>query len=208
MAVTTTVSYEEFILRKVPSWLNGTWGSAYLQTYGQQFDELLASFQEACRCGFILTCPEDALRFIGVERGMEQYPSESIEDYRLRLWNAWQAWRFAGTDKGITDQIKYAFGLTNVSIRDNGDWDPAPPDDNTDWWSRFWVVIDQPHPWTFHTWGEGTWGDGRRWGGTIETSQVELMRRIIRKWKASHAFCEGILLVNESGYEHFFSVRE
>lgn len=201
------VTFEEYIMRKVPSWFQGPVGSAMLEAIGKQQDNCLDMFRQAIMCRFIFMCPDDALKYIGAERNMEQYPNESLDDYRYRLWASWQAWRYAGTDKGITDQIKYAFNIENVSIRTNAQWDPAPPDGNTEWWSRFWVVIDQPHPWTVYRWGEGEWGDGRRWGCDITVDQRELLKRIIRKWKASHAYCEAII-IKFDGYELKYKVKE
>lgn len=201
MALTET----QYGVSKVPGWCKVGTGKKYLESIGQQCDVLKDEFDQATKASFTLVGPPDALPYIGTDRGLERYYNETDEDYAFRLWDAWSSKRLAGTDIGLLNQLKLATGLLNITIRNNRDW--TPPDGNVAWWSRFWVVIGQPNPWKMHRWGEKFWGDGRLWGADISLSDLELLRRVIKKWKPSHAYCEAILIIFEDGTELSFPVR-
>jgi hypothetical protein len=64
----------------------------------------------AAMSGMILTsyCTEDALALVGRERRLPRYPGETVEQYRARVHDAWDAWEFAGSDKGIIGQMQAA----------------------------------------------------------------------------------------------------
>ena len=207
----TDLEYTKYITLPgvVPPWLRRTWGKAFLQTFAYPLDALGDEHVAAVQAPWPWLAPSDALYYIGTERQLEKYPGEDEEIYRIRLWNAWDTWRLAGTEEGLLDQLYLAtasIGLTDITIRYNRDWEPAPPDGNTDWWSRFWVVIGEPHPWEMAVWGEGSWGDGRLWGASITIEQINLLKRVIKQWKASHSYCEAIL-IQFGEYEMSFPVR-
>lgn len=205
----TDVEYIRYVLTKVPPWLRREHGSAFLQSFAQELDLLADEHLAAAKAPWPWEAPTDALAYIGSERQLERYTGETDEDFRVRLWDAWETWFLSGTEDGLLNQLYLAtnyLGLTNISIRTNADWNPTPPDGNTGWWSRFWVVIGEPHPWTVHLWGQGSWGDGRDWGGSVTPDVINLLRRVIKKWKPSHAYCEAIL-IQFGSYEISYPVR-
>ncbi len=89
---------------------------------------------------------------------------------------------------GAVAGIGLALGLESIG---GADYDPAK------WW-RFELVVYQPHGMGDGTgvprWGSFTWGDGTRWGG-LPHDRVELLRRIVRKWKPAHAQCLRVKVV-------------
>jgi len=65
--------------------------------------------------GMMLTayCSDGAAALIGKERRLPRFIGEKLETYKLRLWNAWEAWEYAGADAGILGQLQAA-GLATV----------------------------------------------------------------------------------------------
>lgn len=64
-------------------------------------------------------------------------------------------------------------------------------------WDAFYIVIGQPHPFTFWS-----WGDDRKWGqpdwgwNGVKTGDQVLLRRLIieiQKYNAGHCSCRGLL---------------
>jgi hypothetical protein len=52
-------------------------------------------------------------------------------------------------------------------------------------WSQFDVVVDRPHPWSAKLWGAGFWG-GSNWGSSATTDEVNLVKRLLRQFRAGH----------------------
>ena len=196
-------TYKDYVMSQVPPWLQRSGGKEYLESHANHLDILKEALVAALESSWALNCPTDALAYIGSERQLEKYPNEDLETYRIRLWDAWNAWYWAGTEKGLIEQLKLATQLSNITVRTNAQWDDGPPDGNVNWWSRFWVIIGPPHPYTAHKWGTGRWGDGRLWGADIHPDDLELMRRVIKKWKPSHAYCDGIRIVFDDSEINF-----
>ena len=61
----------------------------------------------------------DALRPIGDEQSMPQYPIEDWLTYRNRLRDPWHAWTYAATERGVIEQLAAA-GVPNAQIFRNG----------------------------------------------------------------------------------------
>lgn len=81
--------------------------------------------------GLVLTpyCSGGAAALIGKERKLPRFTGESLANYKLRLWGAWDAWEYAGTEKGILGQLQAAGMSTTLrSLRfaefnfDTGQW--------------------------------------------------------------------------------------
>lgn len=211
MAQATKELYTDYVKKIVPPWLSKPNGAAFLDVMASQLDDLAEQYVSGVKNSWPLECNSDALGYLGAETGLERYPGEIEDDYRVRLWNAVDVWFWAGTETGVLDNLLLAtksWGITDISLRNNADW--TPPDSNVTWWSRFWVVIQPPHPWELHRWGVGAWGDGRLWGATITQPELDLMRRVIKKFKASHSYCEAIIIEFDNDgtpYEMSFPVR-
>jgi hypothetical protein len=141
---------------------------------------------------------EDVLALLGTERRMPRFPHESASSYRLRLMNAWEAWRYAGTSTVVLQQLD-AMGLS-AEIREPVDWDW---DGNAADWSRFWVVIKPPHPWVrAYRYGAPPTGDGKHfhdplvtYGSNMTIYEVLALRGLVRQWKPGHVRCQYIIVV-------------
>lgn len=137
--------------------------------------------------------PDDVLPLIGDERGMPRYPIETAAQYRARLIDAWNAYKFAGAEQTITAQFAHA-GYPGVAIQ----FDPAalgPNGEAAPYWSQFWVYFpfSSGHPVTSHgkNWGAFNWGDGTVYGLGVTVAFYQLIHGITRKWKPSRWICRG-----------------
>lgn len=81
--------------------------------------------------GMVLTayCSDGAAALIGKERKLPRFTGEKLASYKQRLWGAWDAWEYAGTEKGILGQLQAAGMSTTLrSLRfaefnfDTGQW--------------------------------------------------------------------------------------
>jgi len=77
---------------------------------------------------------ENALNLLGKERGIEPLKGESLEDYRARVINALDWWKFAGTVKGFKTVFKL-LGFEDVTI--------SPADPGGERWAEFKVVLQK-----------------------------------------------------------------
>ena len=72
------------------------------------------------------------------------------------------------------------------------------------YWSRFVVVIEQPHPWVPWLCGNGfvaaTGDDAKTCGSTALYGDVRTARQIARQWKSGHSINPYILLVLSGNY--------
>jgi hypothetical protein len=72
-------------------------------------------------------------------------------------------------------------------------------------WSRFAVIIEQPHPWTSWNYGDpnkfyGGSDDSPTYGTTATVGQVNSVKAIIRKWRAAHVLNPRIYVVLSGEY--------
>ena len=208
------MGYEEYQLSLHSPPLQGPYGELWARAHGALKDNHAQAAKEAVKARFVQVCPPDALEYHAEERGLERMPADTEAEWRARILAAWDLWKWAGTRKGVIDAIKLT-GLTSVGIRDYWDWpdpvgfgafggfvDPATHifyanGPSVGKWAKFWVVIDQPHPWVWEgAWGDpGVYGDGGTWGTTMTQGEAERVRRQIRQWKPAHAWCVNVILV-------------
>lgn len=139
--------------------------------------------------------PDDVLPLVGAERGMPRYPGETAAQYRARLLDAWNAYRFAGSEGTIVQQFEHA-GYPGVEIT----FDAAalgPNGEAAPYWSQFWVYFPftSGHPVTGDgpTWNSFTWGDGTLYGLDVTTGFYQLIHGIVRKWKPVRWICRGFI---------------
>lgn len=183
--------YRDWEPDALPPWLLGPNGLAFAQAFALNRDALAQGATEAIRARRLLECPEDALKYAGDDRGLEQWPGESNDSFRKRCQKAFQAYAEAGTDLGIVNRFSEV-GITAVCLRNrtfNGDDLPMQ-------WGRMWIVLTV-HPWTSEgAWGDpGVYGDGGTWGSTALPSDVARVRRLVKKWKSSHAAVVNIIVL-------------
>lgn len=139
--------------------------------------------------------PDDVLPLIGAERGLPRYPIETAAQYRARLIDAWNAYKFAGSEGTIISQFGHA-GFPGVEIV----FDAAalgPNGEAAPYWSQFWVFFpySSGHPVTGAgtTWGAFTYGDGTVYGLNVAVGFYSLIHGIVRKWKPSRWICRGFI---------------
>lgn len=215
----TATAWEEYLVALAPRWLRTPTAEALLQAIGTQLDALEQGARDAAKCSLVEQCPEDAIAYHAAARRLEQYPAETVTAWRARVAAAWSALHWLGTAKGIEDALK-ALGFSTAKVYGAFDappgwwgasWPPSPRNPKPSWWSgtwpvshgdtqwmsRFWVVLDAPGPfaWTQSSlWGAKNWG-GFLWGLDNATeAQVALVRRIVERWRPAHEVCDGILV--------------
>ena len=95
---------------------------ASVGTFGALYDYAMQGVSEAAASPMI---PHyDALRRLGDEQSMRQYPEESWTDYRLRLNAAWNTWDYAGDERSVVDQLAAA-GMPGAQVfrfTESGSW--------------------------------------------------------------------------------------
>jgi hypothetical protein len=181
-----------------PTVFQGTNGQKLMPgTLGVFFDAAAEGCNQAVKARFFDsdTFPPSALSYLGAGRSMPRYPLDTDATYTARLRDAWNIWPQAGTKYGIEAQLA-ALGLTaTVKDRSSVGWNW---DNDTDNWSRFWVVITG-HPWASWEWGDGTlWGDGKTWGSDATVDEVKSVRALVRKWKPAQVVCTNIIVVMDA----------
>ena len=187
-------SYKEFQVEDAPPWLQGPNGKALLETIGEAKDIVVTAAKDAVKCRFVDDAPQDALAYVGAGRNLVRYPADSDEGWRSRCRNAWNTWEFAGTGSTLQSELQLYLPNASWSIVANRDW-PSPPDRDTANWSRFWVIVESPHPWTsVPQWGSDAWGQNT-WGSNATSEQVRSVRGIVRKWKCARNICPQIIVV-------------
>lgn len=200
-----------------PSWLTEGEGESVQFSLGVIKD----AFVERCRQGLLARfpahSPEDALAFIGRDRGLIRGFAETADAYRLRLPLWLDAWITAGNAFTLMDQVAAYLSPYEVTIRivtNTGLWYtrtktgthgynmPTNPknwdwDGNTASWSRFWLII---YPLTSGIWQDMKWSDLTHWG-TPETwgsdatlEQIAAIRLIVSRFKAGGSSCEYIIV--------------
>lgn len=215
----TATVWSEYLRDLAPRWLRTPTAELLLDAIGVQLDSLEQGARDAAKCAHVEVCPEDAVSYHAAARRLEQYPDESLSAWRARVAAAWFALHWLGTAKGIEDAFA-ALGWTGAKVYGAHDappgwwvsaWPPAPRNPKPSWWvgawpvahgdtqwmSRFWVVLDAPGPWGWtasSAWGSKDWA-GFVWGITGATeAQVRLLRRIVERWRPAHEICDGILV--------------
>lgn len=129
----------------------------------------------------------DAVRLLGNETSMPQYPFETWEAYRSRLRTDWDTWSKAGDEDTITGQLALAGrpGAQIFRFSDNGSW------------SEFVVFYPAgTHPVT----GDRTYGSGLTYGGSstygvagITAEELAGYKDLITHWKPARWKCPWII---------------
>jgi hypothetical protein len=193
-------NYVDLYAAKMPYWLYGPQGEAWATAWGTLLDGIHDAAVQAVKCRMPLIAPADAVPVIANERNFDRVPRETIAQFRERVHNAWEAWRWAGTDKGIVDQLELT-GLSAVVVRNNQwVWD-SNSGNVANYWARFWVVVSAPQWSPDDTWGSGTWGDGGLWGfdATVTDADIKYVNKTIVKWKHAPTQCVHAIVVMDGG---------
>lgn len=216
-------NYRIWIQQIAPPWLRGEWGTKYLSMLGELADLERdgAGFATAFR--FLSKAPDDAVPLIAADSGpaqmplpgysgflyggMPRYPGETMASWRARIASRWETWPTAGTAIGVDAQLEaYISAIQSGVAPTITIWShqlpgtPIQPDRwnrdvNPTEWSRFYVVIDQPHPWEQSLIGEGEIGDESLIGTTMTLTEVRALRRLVHEWRSAHSSGVTFILV-------------
>lgn len=196
-------SHELQVALQAP-YLKKTWGERWDTATGLVTSALCELAVASAKCSIVRVAPADALPYIGEERGgIERAPSESVEDYRARLVNAWADWKKADSDPGVVG----ALGVLgyNVAIKRDRQWvhDASPPGAI---WARMWIILVDPLPaWPIvETWADmaakyptyADWAAARvGWGLEAPLDEIARITRIALKWTGSHTLVVNIIVI-------------
>lgn len=184
--------YRTWIPTRMPAWGQGKWFARYMHAFALYLDGLLQGAVESVKARALHIAPDDALPYAGADSSLPRYPTETLTAYRARLQRRFDDWPAAGTEIGLLGQLT-AFGLT-AEIKENADWNWDGSAEN---WSRFWVIVLTPNPWTDDgSWDDpGTWDDGGVWDTNMTVEEVSALRGIPRKFKPADVRCEHVIVV-------------
>ena len=144
--------------------------------------------------------PTDALYYIANERGLERVIligtgglQENETLHRLRLKHAWTIWQESGSQQGHVDELSWC-GLNNVRVFRRHEASTPPLAGSLyvrtfarEVWSQFDILLRKPMPIQELLWGGFFWGlGGVTWGTTLTTTEIQLLRRLIRDHKSAH----------------------
>ncbi len=182
-------TYEQIAKDLQPPFLRGARWLAFVGAIGAQIEVESVRAQEAARAGVIEEAPVDALPYLGADRKLPRYPSESDAVYRARLGQTFTAWRKSGTKNGLLDQLNAAFPGpiwgTLEYLESPGDFAPST------YWSQFDVLCDANgfiEQWEIgddHVIGE----EGLIIGATLTPSEYALIKQVILDWKPKYTLC-------------------
>lgn len=190
--------FVEYSLRR-PAWLVRAAGAAYLTCLGLMKQAMLDALKGAVKLSMPDYAPTDALAEIA--RDVRQPPGfagETAEQIRDRLKKAFPIARGRGwRDKGLLAELA-RIGYPNATIETSLD------DGTLEWW-QFRVVLERPFPFDDQhladgVWGDpGTWGDGGVWATDVPADHLTMLRAIVRKTKATHSRCVGLVFLCDPG---------
>lgn len=122
MAADPRTSYTAWMAGLNIPWLTGRdIGQKYAEVFGTVMDNQAELERQAIKQRMPLLCAEDALQFIGEERGNVLGGEDSSTDtYRLRLQNAWYYWNVGGSAYSILHELYYQGYTTLALVQQNG----------------------------------------------------------------------------------------
>lgn len=189
--------YESWLETVLPPWAQGEWGSRLRVALGGLLDVLAlgstGGMGEAAKAHFVQTAPNDAIKLHTKDRWIHSFPGEAAATLRGRLVNAWNTIPTLGTTDGLEALGLELLGVP-VQLYDvaNDGWlagyQPSNlEDDNADNWSRFWIIVPQPHPWGVPVFGPSLlFSPAATWGLDITQSALALIRTGVATYRPAH----------------------
>lgn len=185
-------TWRRYLYEWMPNIFRRYWGVRFAGGYlGGLYDNLSQGLLDAVKAYYHQETngpAYDALRFLGNEMSMPQYPIEGWVGYRDRLRTSWDTWAKAGTQGTIEAQLALAGapGAYAFQYGDDGSW------------SEFIVFFPSgTHTITNYAsffGGGGTFGDGTNYGpNNITAPQLWALKDLIVHWKAAHWKCRYIV---------------
>ena len=197
------------------------------EIFGQEKDDIVDSAKNAIKQGLIQFADNDALLSLGNNFDIDKSPYSSFEYFRQKLGQAWVYWQTSGTPARLISEIKeqgfanvyilpqyieappgvFTKTLPNVIDVNNAgtQWAPRSMEEQGNFWSNFWIVIDQPHDYVARKWGNfttsGKWGTGTNsqgyvWGSVFgDPVLLAYLKSLIKKLKPAWTSCRGIVFL-------------
>ena len=220
-------TFKEFQPGRCPTYFKvDYYKNSYEEILGALKDNITDAANNAVMAGFLGTAPNDALNSLGHNFNLDRCNMMSDTDWREKLKRAWNIWMSSGTPALLIQEIK-DLGFPNVYIlpqyietspgvfiktlpgvidtNNSGTiWAPNSMEEQGNFWSNFWLVIDQPHGYTGHIWGtpsSGIWGNGvanipYKWGSVAgDQEMLACIVNLIRKFKPAWTSCRGIVFL-------------
>lgn len=224
------MTLRDYIYEASPTWLKNYYGERLMYSAGIQIDAM----QESLRQGVLARFPgygsNEALPYIGRDRGIQRGPNEPLSRYVIRLQAAFDTWKVAGNAATLLRMLSVVASPTNqpttirtVSQEKNTgqsvwhkttdgvnvtkyvttpgwDWDG-----DTDRWARLWVIIDAASAGiTQWHWGDPgvAWGDGHTWGSSLTVSEAQTIRTVANTSpaRAAHTLIPNIIIDFSAGF--------
>ena len=186
----------------------------FIKIYGREKDFVVEGSKQGVVLGLKDYADSQSLPLIGQNFATERPETLTELQYREKLKRSWNRWITSGTPARLIAEIK-ELNFQNVYIVPQyvesppGTFTPYIPglvDHNAqmaalgNFWSNFWIIIDQPHPFTRFLWGSpppiGNWGSGYLWGAV--NGDITILRRlvlIVKQMKPAWTSCRGILFI-------------
>ena len=194
---------EAYAFRLLPRWMRGDWADRLWTVIFGSVDGIRESAKEAAKAGLVTECPADALPYHAAARNIERIPGETDDAWRLRLQAAWDHWPStkAELQQILRDYVQvdelYVYDIAGDAWTDGstGTMDDA----NGDNWSRPWIVIGAPHPWTVPTFGSFSFGPDSLWGITMTGTELSRIRRLFRRYRPAHVTGGEVFVLMDAG---------
>ncbi len=216
---------QKAITDRAPYWIATGYGGVFLQALGLTLDTAQATLLHALKQTRPTTALEDALTYLGADRGIRRYPTEPLASYRERLRRWRQIHSHAGSHYGQMLNLQPFFlpgavpririvhqmgdgscatwhtmssaGVYSVHKATPSNW---PWDFATFQWSRHWAIIDVSDIGDVAAqYGDGTtYGDGTVWGGHLSAAQIADIVSILNDSKGAHTVLWGVILATDA----------
>lgn len=196
---TEATPYEIYQPAIAPSWAQTTKARRLLATSGAHKDQLARRVRESVKARMPGFAPPDALAALGSERNLDKYPGDSDSTFAQHIQAAWDIWQYAGTPKGVLDELFRAFQpYTNWRlVTQRGRSWQRDADGTFSFVEIGALAFQPPNFWnTVQLW----WYPPLPWGpppsdGSIE---AETTRTILSKWKGGHVKVDRIVLLDST----------
>lgn len=221
------MSFKEYQVQLAPTYIKvDYYKNAQEEVFGTVKDLVTDGTSDAVLAGFIQTAPDDALDSLGHNFNLDRCKMMSDDAWRAKLETAWTIWQTSGTPARMIQEVK-DLGFPNVYIlpqyletspgvfvktlptvidtnNSGTQWAPNSMEQQGNFWSNFWIVINQPHGYTGRLWGTppaGIWGTGYlgqpyKWGSVFgDQDMLACLVDVIKKFKPAWTSCRGIVFL-------------
>lgn len=176
------MSYEEWMEKAQPPWLQNEAGRRWARALGRVLDGAVDGARDAVLARYPSYAPEDALNLVGEGRALRRFPPEEPDDlYRERVRHAWDWWLRAGTKPGMEAELaRLGFHARVVE----------GPFEN--YFDGSWHFGDYENAFTGPAWAEFVLEVTP--SGPFTARERSYLRQVVRELKPAHAVLRGVEL--------------